>query len=123
MNDRALDNLCILVVEDEYMLAMELRGHLTDAGASIFGPVSTIKGALELLDASPQIDCAILDTNLQGEMVFPVAERLQALSIPFLFTTGYDASIIPSQFKHVERFGKPTHMSKLCQAVGKMVGH
>ena len=123
MNDHELDNLCILVVEDEYMLAMELRGHLTDAGASILGPVSTIEGALDLLDSSPKIDVAILDTNLQGEMVFPVAERLQALSIPFLFTTGYDASMIPSQFKHVERLGKPTDMSKLCQAVGKMVGH
>jgi CheY-like chemotaxis protein len=120
MNDSSLSSLSILVVEDEYMLAMELRSYLAEAGAIVVGPVGTIEDALALIDATPRIDIAILDASLQGEMVYPVADRLEGKHIPFVFTTGYDASIIPARFKHIERFDKPTSMSRVGRAISRI---
>jgi CheY-like chemotaxis protein len=121
MNDSTLNGLSILVVEDEYMLAMELRSYLEEAGTIVVGPVATVGDALALIDATPHIDAAVLDASLQGEMAYPVAERLGQMQIPFIFTTGYDASIIPARFSHIERFGKPTSMPKVGQAISKLV--
>ncbi|CCM79438.1 response regulator [Rhizobium mesoamericanum] len=121
MKDGELGNLALLVVEDEYLLAMELGSYLADAGAHVVGPVATIEDALALIETEPRIDGAILDANLQGDMVFPVADKLSERNVPFLFTTGYDASIIPSRFKNIGCIGKPTSMSKLCQEISRIV--
>lgn len=122
MNDNPLRGLSVLVVEDEYILAIELQSYLDKTGAIVLGPVSTVDDALALIGATPRIDAAILDASLQGEMVYPVAERLEERQVPFVFTTGYDASIIPARFSHIKRFGKPTTMAQVEQAISQMVG-
>ena len=106
----------VLVVEDEYILAEDLRQELEDQGAKVLGPVPTVAEALELLRQGPAPDLAILDINLQGEMVYPVADALRAQAIPFLFATRYDAWAIPSAYVDVPRAEKPLALRDLAQA-------
>nr|WP_225190528.1 response regulator [Bradyrhizobium sp. IC4059] len=81
----------ILVVEDEYLIALELETQLTTAGYRVIGPASDVDGALELLNAS-RPDAAILDVNLAGEWVTPVAQALKAMSVPYILASGYIAA-------------------------------
>ncbi|MDP8921195.1 MAG: response regulator [Pseudomonadota bacterium] len=103
----------VLVVEDEYMLAQELREGLERQGAEVIGPVPTVAEAMELLRQGPAPDIAILDINLQGEMVYPVADALRAQGIPFLFATGYEPWAIPEAYKDVPRAEKPVEMKTI----------
>jgi len=78
----------VLVVEDEALVAMELTRVLTKAGAQVVGPAGNIEEALDLVANTP-IDRAVLDINLGGRMVTPVAKALAARAIPFVYLTGY----------------------------------
>lgn len=84
----ALRNQRVLVVEDEAVVAMELARLLTAAGAKVVGPAGTIEEALGLLDDHP-IDRALLDVNLGGRLITPVAKALTHRRIPFVYLTGY----------------------------------
>ena len=77
----------VLIVEDAVLLAMELETGLSDAGATVIGPAYELEEALGLLDQP--IDAAVLDANLNGHSVSPVAEALAARKVPFVFATGY----------------------------------
>jgi two-component sensor histidine kinase len=77
----------VLIVEDAVLLALELETGLSEAGASVIGPAYELEEALALLDQP--IDAAVLDANLNGRSVMPVAEALAARGIPFVFATGY----------------------------------
>jgi len=113
VTDDILKGRRILVVEDEYLLADDLSRMLADAGAEVLGPVPSVREALVLIDAAPPIDGAVLDVNLRGEMVFPVAHSLQDRGIPFAFATGYDAWALPEQFSTSPRMDKPLKMDAL----------
>jgi CheY-like chemotaxis protein len=78
----------ILVVEDEVLALMMLESLLADSGYTVVGPAGTVMKALTLIEAEP-IDGALLDVNLGGELVYPVADALAARSVPFAFVTGY----------------------------------
>ena len=97
----------ILVVEDEYLQAENLREELEELGVEVVGPVPSVSAALALLVAGTPVDAAILDVGLGSEMVFPVAEALQARAIPFVFATGYETWTLPSAFAHVPCCEKP----------------
>ncbi|MET3668023.1 PAS domain S-box-containing protein [Caulobacter sp. 1776] len=84
----ALRDQRVLIVEDEAVVAMELTRVLTEAGAKVVGPAGTIEEALDLLDAQP-IDRALLDVNLGGRLITPVAQALTHRRIPFVYLTGY----------------------------------
>ena len=82
----------VLVVEDEALVAMLLEGELRDAGAEVVRPACSLGEALGLIDRSAAdggFSAAVLGINLQGTAVGPVADRLAALGVPFLFVTGY----------------------------------
>ncbi|MFZ0267611.1 PAS domain S-box protein [Caulobacter sp.] len=79
----------LLVVEDEALIAMALCNDLAKLGWEILGPASTIEEALGLIEGALPPAAAVLDVNLRGQAVYPVAERLQALGVPFVFCTGY----------------------------------
>lgn len=111
----------ILIVEDEYMLADELRGELGDAGATVLGPVGTVADALALAKRERRIDGAVLDVNLRGEMAFPVADLLVEGGVPFVFTTGYDESIIPERFSTILRCEKPVAVEGIIRALGRLI--
>ena len=78
----------ILVVEDEYMLAQDLSRDLEAAGVRVLGPVASVPETLEIVDGAERVDAAVLDVNLAGTMVFPLAEVLRDRGVPFVFVTG-----------------------------------
>jgi len=106
----------ILVVEDEYFLADETRQKLDHLGAIVVGPAANVEDALRLI-SSLDIDGAILDVHLGDEFVFPVAEALEAVDVPFVFATGYDAFIIPAKFSGFALCEKPTELGKIASAL------
>jgi two-component SAPR family response regulator len=97
----------ILIVEDEYFLADDLRQILSEQHAEVLGPVPTTVEALALVHNDQPIDCAVLDVNLGGKAVFPISVALMERKIPFLFATGYGDSQIPDQFGKILRLEKP----------------
>ena len=78
----------VLVVEDEVLVAMDLELLLHQHGWRVLGPAATVAEALQLL-AGQMPDAALLDVNLQGELVTPVAEQLRARGVPFVVVSAY----------------------------------
>jgi len=113
----ALAGRRILVVEDEYLIATELKRWLVAAGATVIGPVPSVDRALGLIeDHAPE--AAILDVNLgDGDTVYPVADKLGALSIPYLFATGDLKVADASVYRHRPRLEKPFVEAELVRAV------
>ena len=89
-----LSGLKIMVVEDEPLIAMDLKDLLTASGCSVVGPALTLKQGMRLLE-NETIDGAILDVNLGRENVFPLADALAGRSIPFVYVTGYANMLRP----------------------------
>jgi CheY-like chemotaxis protein len=85
----ALEGKRILIVEDEFLIAMTASDMLGELGAVIVGPAATVNEALELARAE-NIDAALLDLNLYGHSSAIVAEALEARGIPIVFATGYE---------------------------------
>jgi two-component system, response regulator PdtaR len=79
----------ILVVEDEFLIAMELESMLERGGYEVLGPVTTVAAALAIL-THHRPDACVLDFNLRGEQVTPVARVLKAEGVPFLLSSAYD---------------------------------
>lgn len=89
MTDLAsLRGLRVLVVEDEMMVSMLIEDMLADMGCEVIGPASRLDEGIEL-SHSAQIDCAVLDVNLGGQPIFPLADILREKGCPFAFATGY----------------------------------
>ena len=121
MTDPILHGCRILVVEDEYMLAADLELELLDAGAIVLGPFGTVANTIEFIHTKQEIDGAILDVNLRGELVFPAADLLIERGVPFVLTTGYDASVLPSRFKLSVLCEKPFNTAKVAQAIERLI--
>jgi CheY-like chemotaxis protein len=85
---KTLSSLKVLVVEDEALVSMLIEDMLTDMGCTIVGPAAEIEEALRLA-GSAEIDAALLDVNLGGRPIFPVADALKARGVPFAFASGY----------------------------------
>ncbi len=117
MSEATLRNRRILVVEDEYMLAEDMRAGLEHAGAVVLGPVPSVEEALELLAGEADLDGAVLDINLNGEKVFPVVDALAARGIPFLFATGYSGSDVPPAYRSVARCEKPVNAGTIARVL------
>jgi CheY-like chemotaxis protein len=100
-----LAGLRILVVEDEVLVAMMLADMIEELGAVPVGPAHSVAAGLSLADKA-EFDVAILDVNLRGEAVDPVAARLVARGLPFLFASGYGTVPRPG-WPGVEMIDKP----------------
>jgi DNA-binding response OmpR family regulator len=111
----------ILVVEDEYLLADDLYHTLTDAGAEVLGPIASVEDATAFIAREPSIDAAVLDVNLRGEMVFPVADALRERGVPFAFATGYDEWALPERFAKAPRVEKPFQGHKVTSVLGPLL--
>jgi CheY-like chemotaxis protein len=92
----------VLVVEDEMLIALLIEEFLTDLGCGIVGPYGSVQAVLTAVQNEPA-DLAVLDVNLNGEKVYPVAERLPERHIPFVFLSGYGWEAI----RPIAAFGKP----------------
>jgi len=104
--------LRVLVVEDEGLVAMMLEDLLDDLGCELAGSVASVGAALAWIEAGGEADAALLDVNLGGEPVFPVAEALRARGVPFAFTTGYGENHDP-RFGDAILLGKPIRLDRL----------
>ena len=96
----------ILVVEDEALVAMALREALSELGYSVVGPFSRMSEAILAL-RNARVDAAVLDVNLGGDVVYPLADVLAADQVPFIFVTGYGADEIERRFANVPVLQKP----------------
>lgn len=110
----------ILVVEDEFLVALDAEAMLAALGCEVIGPAATADQAIALL-ASEHADAALLDVNVGGKPVFPLAERLAAQGIPFAFATGYDAaSVLPDEFADRPVLRKPYDEEHLADLIHGM---
>ncbi|KAB7771535.1 response regulator [Xanthomonas maliensis] len=107
MFDHPLLGRRILVVEDDYLLAESLHDLLAEAGAAVVGPAGNVSDALDLIAATKGIDGALLDVNVRGQAVFPVADALLERGVPFSFCSGYDRYTLPARFAHLPYCMKP----------------
>lgn len=111
----------VLVVEDMHVIALEIEAVLAEAGCEVVGPAPTIESALELAQGET-LDAAILDVNLGGEAVYPVADALKARGVPFVFASGYDLSAdMPAAHRDAQRLGKPIDRTRLVAALRQML--
>lgn len=109
----------VLIVEDAVLLALELETGLSEAGAEIVGPAYELEEAMALL--SQPIDAAVLDANLNGRSVMPVAQALAARGVPFVFATGYgESGGAPSGFD-APVIRKPYDVSQVAAAVAQLL--
>ncbi|MGY3444766.1 DNA-binding response OmpR family regulator [Bradyrhizobium sp. USDA 4473] len=111
----------ILVVEDEYFLADGIDRAFQALGAVVAGPVGTIGDARRILHVGGVIDGAVLDVNIRGEMIYPVARELLARSVPFVFTSGYDRIVVGSEFAHVPLFEKPIDVRAMADGLARAI--
>ena len=107
----------LLVVEDETLLALDLVDKLAAMGCAVLGPAATVRDAHDLLDSATP-DAAVLDINLGGETVTPVAERLREMGLPYVLVTAYSPSADePMALANVPRLTKPVRDLVLRQAL------
>lgn len=107
--------LAVLIVEDEFYLADDLALAVGDAGASVLGPFGQVEDARRVVESGESVDLAILDIDLMGDYVFPVADLLRERGASFLFATGYGAEIIPERFRDAPRLEKPFAIPAMIQ--------
>jgi CheY-like chemotaxis protein len=120
MNEKAnLDGLRVLVVEDEMMVSMLIEDMLTDLGCTVVGPASRLDEAIELVGSS-EIDCAVLDVNLGGQPIFPLADILRAKGAPFAFATGYGDAGLRDVDKGSPVLQKPFREGDLARVLGQL---
>jgi CheY-like chemotaxis protein len=109
-----LSGLRVLVVEDEAAISLLLEDMLLDFGCEVIGPAARLAAALDTL-AREKIDLAILDVNVAGEPIYPVAEALAERSIPFVFSTGYGSAGIRDAYRDRPVLQKPFAQNDLKQ--------
>jgi CheY-like chemotaxis protein len=113
----------LLIVEDDYLIALDLTQALEELGVEVVGPAGSLKQALALVgQEADALDAALLDINLHDQRVYPVADALAARGVPFIFLTGYDRQVVPEQYADVPRCEKPMDMAALPQLLIKVLG-
>ena len=98
--------LRVLIVEDEFMIAMAVEAVVIDAGGVVVDIAATLDQALAIAQ-SADFDAALLDINLNGDTSFPVADVLRERGIPYAFVTGYGRQMVPHQFSDAPVLTKP----------------
>ena len=107
---------CILVVEDEPIVALDLADVLEGSGATILGPAHSVAEARRLI-ADSQLDCAVLDVNLGRESVAPLVRQLGERNIPFVFMTGYNERYLAPLWRAYPILHKPAVPQELVDAL------
>lgn len=111
--------LRVLVVEDEFMIAMAVEAVVTDAGGIVVDMAATLEQAVALAETA-EFDAALLDINLNGENSFPVAHILGKRGIPFAFVTGYGRKMVPDAFAAAPILTKPYARNELMRVLGSL---
>jgi two-component SAPR family response regulator len=113
----SLDGLRVLIVEDSFIVADSLKELVTAYGGAIAAMVPDLEKALAA-SADRSVDVAILDIDLKGTNVAPLAHRLQELGVGFVFLSGYgDENLLPEDLRGRPRLDKPVEPERLIRAV------
>jgi CheY-like chemotaxis protein len=107
---------CVLIVEDDVLLGMAMGLCVEDAGYEVAGLARSVEAALDTLSHGT-VDAALLDVNLQGELVFPVANALAERGVPFVFVTAHPLRDIPEKHRHRPLVPKPYYDAAICAAL------
>jgi len=110
----------VLVVEDEYFVADDIVRALHQLGAEVVGPFGSRDEALASFSVEDAIDVAVLDINLHGEPIYPLADALRQHGVPFVFATGYAKSSLPAAYRDIPRWEKPFDPKSLAQALSDL---
>ena len=114
-----LKGLRVLVVEDEMMVSMLIEDMLSDLGCIVVGPASRLDEAIELVNAT-ELDCAVLDVNLGGQPIFPLADLLREKGAPFAFATGYGDAGLRDVDRGSPVLQKPFREGDLARVLGEL---
>jgi CheY-like chemotaxis protein len=120
MNESSETQKRVLVVEDEYLIRMLLEDMLADLGYGVAAAVGTVAEA-SALATSGDFNVAILDVNLDGQEIFPVADILAGRSLPFVFVTGYGERSLPDRYRDRPALQKPFQVEQLSSTLATML--
>jgi CheY-like chemotaxis protein len=111
----------VLLVEDEFLIAMELENVLQQCGCEVLGPASSVQQALAVLaDGRPEV--ALLDVNLRGQRATPVAAVLRERGVPFVLMTGYsELQLSEPELRAAPKLDKPVSSQALCRALARAI--
>ena len=110
----------ILVVEDEFLIRMLMEDMLTDLGYQLAGVAGRVDEATDMA-RSKDFDLAILDVNLDGHEVYPVAEVVAKRNLPFMFVTGYGGRGLPDQYRGRPTLQKPFQLDELKRMLAQLL--
>lgn len=115
-DERLIEGVRVLIVEDEFLIADDLARALRSAGADPVGPVSSVDDAEQLVRQG-HVDAAIIDLNLRGEMASDFAQRLAATNLPCLIVSGYGGDALPESVSDIPQLEKPVSPASVIQAL------
>ena len=118
-----LDDVNILLVEDEALIALDLSDQFEAEGATVVGPFGSVEDAVaRALGLGPKPDVAVLDVDLHGRPVFPLADKLSAAGVPFVFHTGRaDLDELRARYGDVPVVPKPSMPDHLVRTVSTLL--
>jgi CheY-like chemotaxis protein len=119
MTNDKLEGLRVLVVEDEMMVSMLIEDMLAELGCEVVGPASRLDEALAIAKEA-ELDCAVLDVNLGGQPIFPLADLLRERGRPFAFATGYGDAGLRDVDKGSPVLQKPFREGDLARVLGEL---
>ena len=123
LGTQTLQGLRVLVMEDRSLIAAKVVEALHEVGCIPVGPAATLQAGLEFAQRSDIcIDVAVLDIDLRGSPVYPLAEALRSRGIPLLFLTGYGANALPDVWRGAIRVEKPFETTTLIMALVSALG-
>jgi len=114
------ENAQVLIVEDDALVAMEMEARVTGHGYVVVGPAPTIAIANRLLDQF-RPDAALLDVNVCGERVTPIAARLRDMGIPYVLVTGYARLAFEEPELQVAKLSKPIADAELTRTLRRLL--
>ena len=106
----------VFLVEDETLIRIMVADMLAELGCRVAAETGHIDEVIKLA-RSTEFDLAILDVNLRGEMIFPVAEAIKARNRPFIFATGYGSSGLPEEYRDRPSLQKPFQVETLARMI------
>lgn len=114
-----MSGMRVLVVEDDYLLAEELCAGLEKEGVVVIGPFGHLAKALVWADSNRNVEAAILDISIAGELVNPLAELLTDRGVKVVFATGHDRADIPQRLATLPFYPKPVNLSQILAALNR----
>ncbi|HEX4768029.1 MAG TPA: response regulator [Lichenihabitans sp.] len=110
----------VLIVEDETLISMLFEDILSDLACEVVGPALTIRQAMDLARAA-EIDVAVLDVNVAGDPIWPVAEILAVRGIPMVFSSGYGSNGLPERWRNSPSLPKPFTFHEVAEVIDKVL--